>query len=63
MDIFTNEETYRDYIKIYEFRHKIDDLDIIASDTIYPDKERVIALEKMYELYNQERDILEKYGE
>ncbi len=63
LDIFSNKDTYEDYTKVYKLRNEIDVLDTIASDPKSPDKERIAALENMYELYNQERDILEKYGE
>ncbi len=63
LDIFSYEDIYKDYKKVYDLQHEIDNLDIIASDIKYSDDERVNALEKMYELYNQERDILERYGE
>lgn len=63
LDIFSDKNTYEDYSKVYTFQNEIDRLDIIASNPKSPDKERIAALENMYELYNQERDILEKYGE
>ena len=63
LDIFANKDIYHDYLKVYDIQHEIDKLDIIASDSKYSDKERINTLEKMYELYNQERDILEKYGD
>jgi hypothetical protein len=63
LDIFPDKSTYEDYIKVYALQDEIDRLDIIASDSKSPDQERIGALEKMYALYNQERDILEKYGE
>jgi len=63
LDIFVDKDTYNDYIKVYTLQHQIDNLDIIASDIKSLDKERIDALEKMYQLYNQERNILEKYGE
>ncbi len=63
LDIFYDKNIYEDYMKVYTFQHEIDRLDVIASDSKSPDKERIVALENMYELYNQERDILEKYGE
>lgn len=63
LDIFSDKDIYEDYTKAYRLQNEIDVLDTIASDPKSPDKERIDALEKMYELYNQERDILEKYGE
>ena len=63
LDIFYDKDTYEDYTKVYTFQNEIDKLDIIASDSKSSDKDRIKALEKMYDLYNQERDILEKYGE
>ncbi len=63
LDIFSDKNIYDDYVKVYTLQNEIDRLDIIASNTKISDKERIDALEKMYELYNQERDILEKYGE
>lgn len=62
LDIFANKDIYQDYVKVYTLQHEIDNLDVIASDPKSLDKERIDALEKMYQLYNQERDILEKYG-
>lgn len=63
LDIFSDKNIYVDYTKVYTYQNEIDTLDIIASDPKSPDKERIAALEKMYELYNQERDILDKYEE
>jgi len=63
LDIFANRETYEDYAKVYTLQNEIDKLDTIASDPKYQEKERIAALERMYQLYNQERNILEKYGE
>ena len=63
LDIFANRNIYEDYVKVYTLRDEIDRLDIIASDSKSSDKERIETLEKMYQLYNQEMDILEKYGE
>ncbi len=63
LDIFADKDIYQDYVKVYTLQHEIDSLDIIASDPKSLDKERIDALEKMYQLYNQERNILEKYGE
>ncbi len=63
LDIFGNENMYYDYIKVYNLQREIDNLDAIASDAKHSDEERVSALEKMYGLYSQERDILERYGE
>lgn len=63
LDIFSDKNIYSDYVKVYTLQSKIDRLDIIASNPELSDKERIDTLEKMYELYNQERDILEKYEE
>lgn len=63
LDIFVNKDIYHDYVKVYTLQHEIDNLDVIASDPKSLDKERIDALEKMFQLYNQERNILEKYGE
>ena len=63
LDIFSNKGTYEDYVRVYTLQNEIDILDTIASDQKNPEKERIIALERMYQLYNQERNILEKYGE
>lgn len=61
LDIFANKDIYNDYTKVYALQHEIDTLDIIASDVKHSDEERIAALENMYEKYNQERDILDKY--
>ena len=63
LDIFVDRNIYEDYVKVYTLRDEIDRLDIIISDSKSSDQERIETLEKMYQLYNQEMDILEKYGE
>jgi len=61
LDIFANKDIYNDYMKVYNLQHEIDNLDIIASNVKHSDEERIAALENMYEKYNEERDILDKY--